>query len=222
METTDSLLTHPTPLKKNHTHNATPTPTKVRESAASPLPPRTHPLLGKAAARRFPPPPAAPREMLGAPFRSSRRQRRLGTALTPWARRRGGGAAERGPGAERGPTLSAPLPGAARRYLAAGGRFARLRTWARDVIPTTRPAGRPPARGDAAEQTPRPRPGIAGPLLAAPSRAEPSRGRPADIPAERGGGPPAALPGAHPAAPRPRSGLLRRKHRRGVAPNLYS
>lgn len=222
METTDSLLTHPTPLKKNHTHNATPTPTKVRESAASPLATPHTPSAGEGCSP--PPPPASRRSpgdaRRGAAFRSAPPAGSGGSG--PAARRsphgRGGGAAERRRATrERSatpgrPALSAPLPalpGAARHYLAAGGRFARLRTWARDVIPTTRPAGRPPARGDAAEQTPRPRrpAGQSGPSAggAGPGRAEPGppRGHPGGA---RRQGAPAALPGAHPAAPRPRSG----------------
>lgn len=197
METTDSLLTHPTPLKKNHTHNATPTPTKVRESAASPLATPHTPSAGEGCSP--PPPPASRRSpgdaRRGAAFRSAPPAGSGGSG--PAARRsphgRGGGAAERRRATrERSatpgrPALSAPLPalpGAARHYLAAGGRFARLRTWARDVIPTTRPAGRPPARGDAAEQTPRPRrpAGQSGPSAggAGPGRAEPGppRGHP--------------------------------------------
>lgn len=58
METTDSLLTHPTPLKKRTTTHTTQPPLPQKSRRASPFPPGRHPLLGKAAGgsrRRLPP-----------------------------------------------------------------------------------------------------------------------------------------------------------------------
>lgn len=51
METTDSLLTHPTPLKKKNPHTQhNPHSHKSPGERGSPEPPRRHPLLGKAEA----------------------------------------------------------------------------------------------------------------------------------------------------------------------------